>query len=210
MSDLEKEDGTNRTDLMQRVELMEQMIAEGRQATGRYGWVFVLWGVVYFAAMGWVIFLPHKNWAWVTCILVGYVFNHAIMKRQQHGYGGDKSPRSRAIAAVWIAMGLSIWIYAVGAGIGNYLWRPSYVAPILIFIGMANAISAMILRWKVQGAVAAIWYAGGFATFFANQKQSIAIFLTATFFGMIVFGLYAMMQERERAKLDAAGSQQRE
>jgi hypothetical protein len=106
---------------------------------------------------------------------------------------------------VWIAMGLSLWIYGMGAGIGagiaNHFWLPSYVAPILIFIGMANAISAIILRWKVQGAVAAIWWVGGFATFFADQKQSIAIFLTATFFGMILFGLYAMAQERQRSTM---------
>jgi hypothetical protein len=198
----ENGNGGSKDELLQRLELMETMIAEGRRATGRYGWVFVLWGVVYFAAMGWVVFLPHKNWAWVTCVLVGYAFNHAFMKRQR-AYG-DKTPRSRAIAAVWIAMGISIWIYGIGAGIGNHLWLASYVAPILIFLGMANAISAMILRWKVQGVAAAIWYAGGFATFFATQRQSIAIFLTATFFGMILFGLYAMMQERQRAKLDGS------
>jgi hypothetical protein len=168
----------------------------------------VLGGLVYFAAMGWEIFWRHyRGRAWPVCALVGYVISHGIMTRQRRLRGDDKNPRSRAIASVWIAMGLSIWIYGVGAGIGNHLWLPSYVAPILIFLGMAHATSALILRWKMQGAVAALWWAGGFVTFFATQKQSIAIFLTVTFFGMILFGLYAMMQERQREKF-AAGTVQ--
>ena len=50
---MEREDGTTREELVQRVALMEEMIAEGRRITARYGWIFVLWGLTYFAAIGW-------------------------------------------------------------------------------------------------------------------------------------------------------------
>ena len=45
MANFEAEDGTTRDDLVQRVALMEEMIAEGRQTTVRFGWIFLLWGV---------------------------------------------------------------------------------------------------------------------------------------------------------------------
>ena len=35
--------------------------------------------------------------------------------------------------------------------------------------------------------------------FFTTRNETLAIFLTASFFGMILFGLYAMMLERRRA-----------
>jgi hypothetical protein len=69
----------------------------------------------------------------------------------------------------------------------------------MFFLGLAHAISALILRWRVQGAVAAIWFAGGMAMFFAHYPASLIIFLVASFFGMVLFGLYTMMLERQRA-----------
>ena len=68
MINMESEDGTTREDLVQRVALMEAMIAEGRQSTARYGWMFVLWGLTYFVAMAWTVYLPLKDWAWPVCI----------------------------------------------------------------------------------------------------------------------------------------------
>jgi hypothetical protein len=52
----------------------------------------------------------------------------------------------------------------------------------------------------MQGAVAAMWWAGGIATFFVtNPQEQVVIFLVASFFGMILFGVYAMWLERKRA-----------
>src|ERR1039458_8290279 len=70
MTNFDREDGTTRDDLVQRVALMEEMIAEGRQSTARFGWFFVMWGLVYFAATGWDLFLPFKYWAWPVCVAV--------------------------------------------------------------------------------------------------------------------------------------------
>ena len=53
MAEFEQEDGMTRDDLVQRVALMEAMIAEGRQYTGRNAWIFVLWGLVDLTAWAW-------------------------------------------------------------------------------------------------------------------------------------------------------------
>ncbi len=74
---------------------------------------------------------------------------------------------------------------------------PVFVATTLIIFGMANATSAMILRWKAQGVLAALCWAGGFAMFFVAPKYG-GICYAAVYAGMIVFGLYAMTQEHRR------------
>ena len=68
MTHMERGDGVTREELVQRVALMEEMIAEGRQSTARYGWMFVLWGLTYFAAIAWTVYLPYTEWAWPVCI----------------------------------------------------------------------------------------------------------------------------------------------
>jgi len=204
MSASEGGNGMNRADLLQRVELIETMIAEGRQVTGRYGWIFVAWGLIYIVATLWTMLLPKANWAWPVCIVLGVVLIKIGKTRQRRAGGSGENPRSRSIEAVWTAMGMAITLYVFGAVASHHVMSPAYVAAILFFLGLANAASAIILRWKMQGLVAAIWWMGGFASFFAGPREAVAIFLTATFFGLILFGLYAMMQERQRAKFEVS------
>ena len=199
MANFEAEDGTTRDELVQRVALMEAMIAEGRKSTARFGWIFVMWGLVYFAAIAWCVYLPFKIWAWPVCVAVAIATSIAVKARQKRASGRGEDRYSRSIEAVWKAMGSAIGLYVIAAIASHHAGSPAYVAAILFFIGLAHAISAMILRWGVQGVVAAIWWAGGIAVFFVSAGQSIAIFLVATFFGMILFGLYAMWLERRRA-----------
>jgi len=188
----------NRVELMQRLELMETMVAEGRKITERAGWIFVLWGVAYFAAVGWEIFLPAKNFAWPVCIAAAIVILNVGKARQKAKSGSGESPRSRSIESVWRGVGIAITLYVIGAVVSHHITQPACTAAILFFVGLAHAISAMILRWKAQGVAAAIWWIGGSATFFTGPRAGVVIFLAAAFFGMIVFGLYAMMLERKR------------
>ena len=199
MTNMEREDGTTRDDLVQRVALMEAMIAEGRRSTARWGWVFVMWGLIYFAAMAWVVFLPFKEWAWPVCVAFGIVVS-VVKGRAQRANGRSESHRSRSIEAVWQIFGVAITLYIIGAITSHHVNLPAYNATILFFVGMAHGTCARILRWGAQGLAAAIWWACGIATFFfTRQNEMIAIFLIASFFGMILFGVYAMWLERRRA-----------
>ena len=186
----------NRDDLVQRVALMEMMIAEGRRSTGRYGWVFVMWGLIYFAATGWTIYLSHPNFAWPVCVAIGILCGivYGIGQRRSGAVLGTKS---RSIAAVWQMMGTGVSLFAFSAAAAHHANSAVYVAAILFFVGLAHGTSALILRWMVQGLVAAIWWGSGIAILFVSSEAAmLGIFLTATFFGMILFGLYAMMLER--------------
>jgi hypothetical protein len=199
MPEPETESGTTRDDLLQRVALMETMIAEGRRSTARFGWIFLMWGLLYFAAIGWEMFLPAAKFAWPVCIILGIVTVRVWKLRQRRSGLGDQNPRSRSISAVWAAMGIAISLYVGSAALSHHIAQPEVNAAVLFFLGLAHAASAMILRWRVQGAVAAIWWSGGIAVFFAPASASVVIFLIATFFGMILFGAYAMMLERRRS-----------
>lgn len=200
MTNQETDNGTTRDDLVQRLALMEQMIAEGRKSTARFGWIFVMWGIIYFVAMGWVVLLPFKQWAWPVCVTVG-ILAGIVRVRRMRAAGIGENQRTRSIGAVWQAMCVAIILYVIALGVSGHGDQPAYYAAVLFFVGLAHATSAGILRWRAQGLVAFIWWGCGAALFFfKTQNEVIAIFLAAAFFGMILFGLYAMWLERKRAK----------
>jgi hypothetical protein len=193
------DNGTTRDDLLQRVALMETMIAEGRKSTAHFGWIFVMWGMIYFVAMGWVVLLPFKEWAWPVCVTVGVLVG-IVRVRRKHADGTGENLRSRSIEAVWQAMCVAIILYGIAAGASGHGNQSAYYAAVLFFVGLAHGISARILRWGAQGLVAFLWWGCGIAMFFFRTRNEVlSIFLVAAFFGMILFGLYAMWLERRRA-----------
>jgi len=91
-----------------------------------------------------------------------------------------------------VAMG----IYVASAILTHFSWQYSYIAGLLMMLGMAHAISAMFLRWRMQGLVAAVYWAGGVAIFTCNSwRATNAIMLFEMGIVMILFGLYAMWRE---------------
>lgn len=198
MANFDNTNDVSRDDLLQRVALMETMIAEGRRMTARFGWVFVLWGVV--NLVGIVLQYTHErsNWVWPVTLGVGIVLQSvgiAMCKRSSPVCG--YSTQTRSISAVWMMMGCAAMFYFAGAMLSHHTWQVSYLGGMLMIIGLAHAISAMILRWRVQGLVAALWWVGGFATFFVPSSYRLGIFTAEMFFGFLCFGLYAMMLDRK-------------
>jgi hypothetical protein len=200
MTNMEREDGTTRDELVQRVALMETMIAEGRRSTARFGWIFLLWGLIDLAGVGWGELQPDFRWVWPITISAGFVLQFIILAmRRKSGHSCGGSVRGRSVAAVWSMMGLTVLLYVVAAIVQHKAGQISYVAAILMFVGMAHAISAMILRWMAQGIVAGVWLAGGVAIFFVPRSYVLSVFIAEMCLGMILFGLYAMWLERQSA-----------
>ena len=203
MTNMEREDGTTREDLVQRVALMEEMIAEGRKSTVRFGWVFLLWGLIDLAGVGWDQIQPDFRWVWPITISAGFVLQFIILAlRRKRGQRCGGSMRGRSVAAVWRMMGLTVLLYVVAAIVQHKAGQISYIAAILMFVGLALAISALILRWLAQGIVAGVWLAGGIATFFVPRSYVLGVFIAEMCFGMILFGLYAMWLEHRAAALE--------
>ncbi len=112
VSAFDDESGIHPTDLLQRVELMEQMIAEGRQATGRFGWLFVLFGAGYFVGIGWE-WISRRHWqgggrAWMAGVgAVGRSPSHGRCDRQQDQAASAATlwrEQESPVAGVWIGV----------------------------------------------------------------------------------------------------------
>ncbi len=202
MADIDAEGGASREEIVQRIELMEAMVAEGRRFTARYGWIFVLWGVVDLAAMSWRYFQPDSlwvgQWAWPICLVAGAVLTligRALQGRQQSCIRGL---RCRSVEAVWGMMGLALAIYITGAMVRH--------------LNLAILVCSWASHHHWNGAChqrrdSALAHAGrGCGNLVGGRDRSVLravewrvcerIMFLEMVFGMILFGVYAMVLER--------------
>jgi MFS family permease len=192
-------------ELAARLSLIETMIAEGRQKTESWGWTFVLWGAAYFAAIvlsnlgtpfaEWTTW-GHHTLAWpitmMSTLVLMFLYITLVANK------GEKQPETtigRAIYSMWIAMGVSMMLFFIAAGISGRLDQHIYIAVIGAMLGMTNAASSMILKWRAQFLTALVWWSAAVAACFGSLLQSLVVFLVAIFFGQIVFGIYGMISE---------------
>lgn len=197
----EDDSGTNRDELLARLNLMEAMVSEGRQATARFGWIFVLWGLVDIGGMALQWRNPGNVWNWPIAISAGMVLQFVGLRlRRRAGRVCRSNTQARAISAIWGMMGATLILYCFTAIFTHHANGRGYLAAIFMTIGLAHAASAIILRWPVQGAVAALWWAGGMICFFVSGAWFLAIFGVEMLFGMVLFGLYGMWLDSRRVK----------
>lgn len=192
------EPAPSRDDLVARLDLMEAMIAEGRQATSRCGWIFVLWGLVMLLAVATEWARPGHIWTWPVVSSLGWILQCAIYfwLRRRGKFSCRPNAKGRAMAAIWSMMGVTLGLYCFTGVFTHHAGSVAYLAAIFMIIGFAHATSAIVLRWRPQGAVAAMWWAGGIACFFITGYWLLAIFAAEMLFGMVFFGLYMMYLDR--------------
>jgi len=194
---------TTTQDLKDRLALIESMIAEGRRKTESWGWTFVLWGLAYYAAIAWSAW-GHSAWAWpVTMIAAAILTIILVSARASHR---PETTLGRAIGSIWIALGISMFLLFMPLGItGRLTDAHVFISVASAMLGMANATSAMALRWKAQFVSAVVWWAAAIAACFGTEEQAGIAFLIAIFFCQIVFGIYGMIREgRAKAQRGAA------
>jgi uncharacterized membrane protein YfcA len=191
-------------ELTARLSLIETMIAEGRQSTESWGWAFVLWGIAYYVAIGWATW-GHSDLAWPVTMIGTAILTAIVASRVS-----DKQPEttmSRAIGAIWIAVGVSLFVFCLSAGIARRIDLQTFVAAVGAMLGTANAASSLILKWKAQFLCAIVWWTAAAVSCFVSVTQSSIVFLTAIFLAQIVFGVYMMLSEaRERKAHDERNS----
>jgi len=185
-----------KVELTARLSLIETMIAEGRQKTESWGWTFVLWGVAYYVAIAWA-YWGNPSIAWpVTMIIAGLITAVVATRRSSDR---PETTLGRSMVSVWISLGVSLFLFGFCVSLSGHAEQHVMVAVIAIMLGMANATSSFILRWKPQFACALIWWAAGVVSLFGTIDQSTIAFLVAIFLCQIVFGAYMMFREsRER------------
>jgi hypothetical protein len=192
------QDHATEQELKDRLSLIESMIAEGRRNTERWGWMFVLWGVAYYVAMAWSAW-GHSARAWPVTMLIAVVVAIAFASLTAGNHPG--TTLGRAIGSIWIALGISMFLLFLALGLSGRLTdQHLFAAVISAILGMANGASGLILRWKVQFACAAVWWAAAVATCFGTDSQGTIVFLVAIFLCQIAFGIYGVIAEGQERK----------
>ena len=187
-------------ELNQRLNLIESMIAEGRQKTESYGWTFVLWGIAYYVAIAWAT-LGHSSLAWPVTMVAAGILTGIIGARR-----ASRQPETtigRSIPAIWLGMGLALFVLCTSLASSHHLEQQVFIAVIMAMLGAANATSSIVLKWKAQFACALTWLAGSVASCFGTVTQSSYAFLGAIFLCQIVFGTYLMLSEARERKAGA-------
>lgn len=192
-------------DLKAQLNLIETMMTEGRRSSESWGWSFLLWGVAYMIAATWAT-LGHSNWAWPVTMTAAGVLTGIVGARISRGQ--PETTLGRAIGSIWKVMGVSLFAVLLGLGLSGHYDIHVFMAIIGGMLAVANGISSLILKWKMQFVCALVWLAAGVAGSFGSDDQATIAFLAAVFFCQIVFGIYAMTldarRRRQRNQLDGA------
>jgi len=195
----------NEVEIRDRIVLIESMMSEGRKKTESWGWSFVLWGVAYYVATAWAT-LGHSNWAWPVTMVVAAALTAAVPVLRKREAGRTETTIGRAIGAVWMGMGSALFLVCMVVGFSGHAEQHALLTTIEGFVGAANVISAIILRWRVQLLVGILWWVAAGVTAFVSIQQTGYIFLAAIFFCQIVFGVYMMISEGAGARTRAASA----
>jgi hypothetical protein len=211
---IENLDEMGSTALADRLRLIENMIAEGRQTTESWGWTFVLWGVAYLAAIiasnvgapfaDWSTF-GHRPGAWGVCMISASVIMGIIIAIGVRRSSQPETTMGRAISALWIVMGVSMVLLLSVLGASGHLDQHIFVAIICALLGMTNAASSLILKWRLQFLCALVWWTSAVLSSFGSLNQSMTVFLTAIFLCQIVFGIFGMISESRERKARRSG-----
>ena len=190
---------TSTKDLRDRLALIESMMTEGRRTTESWGWTFLLWGIAYYVAIAWAT-LGRSNLAWPVTMVAAVIVTVIVVSMKASRR--PETTMGRAVGAVWMALGISMFLLFLALGIAGKLKDAHvFLATICAMLGMANGTSAIILRWKMQFACAVVWWAAAVASCFGTENQVAIVFLVAIFFCQIVFGIYGMIAEARGRKM---------
>lgn len=194
------QDETNTQELKDRLELIENMLSAGRRKTESWGWVFVLWGVAYYIAIGWsswgygIRLFGHMAWpvTMLSACLLTLVISYFKKKN------APATTMGRAIGSIWLSVGISMILMFPSLSLARKLDQQTFVALIAIMLAIANGASGIILKWRAQIGCSAVWWITSVAAVFLNVAQVTILFLAALTVCQIGFGIYAMICESKR------------
>lgn len=196
---------SERFEASEQLAYIDGMIREGRKTTEYWGWSLVLWGTAYLVAIAWAS-TPAAGrsaaWAWPVTMVLASVLTASIAGSKKRGK--PMNTRSRALTAVWAVAGLGIFFYAFPTTFaGRYGDGHTFTATIEILLGVAQIANGIILRWRTEIIIGALWWVASLVTTFTHTNLGVAApFLAATIICFIGFGSYLMIREaRDKAAL---------
>lgn len=185
-------------ELMERLDIVESMIKEGRRANRYFGWVLVLWGAGFLAAQAWTLRAGTSAYPWPVVMGLCAVINVFFMRRKP--YRGNMTASGQAIAAAWIVVAVALSLTGTVGHITRSLTGPPEKFVMFILLGAAHAISGLITRWRLQQLNAAGFWLAGIALLLLPAGWVWPVWFSWLAVGQIAFGLYLMMLERRMSR----------
>jgi hypothetical protein len=193
-------------ELTERIALIESMMQAGRKSTEYWGWNFLLWGIAYLVAVAWSSFLPDTGgrWlAWPVTMIFAVLLTIGIARRRTRNQ--PRTEKSRALQAIWTAVGFGIFVFAFPVAWSGHFQAQSFIAAIEVMLSIAHVASGSFLRWPLQMVIGALWWAAAMASCFVSENGIAYVFLVGTFVCNIGFGIYLMIREsRDKARTRGA------
>jgi hypothetical protein len=181
-----------------RLELIEEMIADGRRTTEGWGGPLVLWGIGHlagFAGNRWF----HAYKAWLVIVPICFVASLVLLGR---GSADKRTFAGRAVHAVWSAemVGLSILdLIAVPSGrIGS----DGYDLFFLCSMGTCMYVNGVVLRWPMCKWIGAVWWGAVLLGLALPAPWMGWIWLAATAVLQLGFGFYLVVRDRRSVVRD--------
>jgi hypothetical protein len=184
-------------EILDRLKLIESMMAEGRRGTQRWGWSFLLWGMGPLIAMRWAGKWPHAAWAWPVTMGVCIVINGLVIKARERR-GGPKTGTMRSVSAIWTCTGVTVLLVAIG-GVWSAAadFRYLYVS-LFALAAAAHGASSLILRWWPQFLAALVWWVASAMAYAAPAARLGELAAWAWVLGNVVFGGWLTYREWRR------------
>jgi len=167
-------------ELLDRIDLIERMIGEGRRTTQYWGWSFYSGK-------------PAVAWP-VTMVACGVLTG--IGSSRMHAREKVETFISRALGAIWFSCGISISVLAFIGNPTGVFTSNSFLAAFFALMGFANFASGMVLHWRMQQVLGILWWAAAAVAMLAPDKIAAWTFVGMDIVGEILFGLYLMAREK--------------
>jgi len=191
-------------ELLERLQIIERIVEEGRSETSSWGWCLMLWGFGHAGAMIWTVLGRHDGMPWwvlMSACGVLTLVGGAYVRRAE----GHVTTSGRATAGIWLSLAVSMFLlFALG---GNYrgVAPRLLVAAFCVLLAMANFASGHLLRWTAQRLNGMFLWTCTVAALLAPDVTTLFwIFMFAVVVGEIGFGLYLIMLERSARSKHAA------
>jgi hypothetical protein len=182
-------------ELLQRLELIESMVLQGRRTTQNWGWSFALWGAGQLIALAWNVFFGHPEIAWpVTMTLCGILTG--IGSSRMRKAEGAESVVSRSLGSIWFSCGIAIFILGLIGNFSGFFTFRTFLEVLFALMGVANMASGTILRWRTQQLLGVVWWAAAIVIMLGSDKLALWLFVGMTLCAELLFGVYLMLRGR--------------
>jgi hypothetical protein len=183
-------------EMLDRLKLIETMMAEGRRSTERWGWSFLLWGIGPLIAMWWVARWPYATWAWPVMMGVCIVTNGIVLKTRNRQ--GATTTSTRSIQAVWKCAGATVLLVSFGAAWSGAGDLRSLLIALFALAAVANGTSSLILQWWPQFLAALVWWVACALAFVLPVDRLGELAAIALILANMAFGAWLSYCERSR------------